>query len=200
MITPPDLLRPMFRDTLEMLSLAWSAFKRQDATGLDLADALGEAIHKHEQELTERLLEVPPQPEGLRFVPSHLERIGDALGGLIRCQRAIHTEATVFTDRGAREVGQLYERAHEMLECARDLTLTGNRILARHVEIEGLRFHDLATDFARAHEERLIEGVCRPRASSTYLAMLDHLQEVARHARRIARRVAPRESGRTRVG
>jgi Na+/phosphate symporter len=192
----PDLLRPMFRDALEMLALAWSAFKRQDTQGLDLADALGEAIHKHEQELTERLLEVQPEPEGVRFVPAHLERIGDAIGGLIRCQRASRSEGTVFTERGAREVGQLYERAHEILECSRDLALTGNRILARHVEIESLRFHDLATDFARAHEERLIEGVCRPRASSTYLAMLDHLQEVTRHARRIAGRVAPRDGAR----
>src|SRR5262245_54294527 len=75
MTNPADLLRPMFRDALEMLTLASSAFRRQDTAGLQMADALGEAIHKHEQELTERLLEVQPEPEGLRFVPAHLERI-----------------------------------------------------------------------------------------------------------------------------
>ena len=48
-----DGLRPMFRDALEMFALAWSAFKRQDQAGLDVAEALGEAIHKREQELTE---------------------------------------------------------------------------------------------------------------------------------------------------
>ncbi len=200
MTSPRELLRPMFQDAIEMLGLAWTAFRRQEAAGLELAAALGRAVHKQEKELTEQLLGCGAEPEGLRFVPAHLERIGDAIEGLIRCQRAMQTEGTAFTERGTREIGQLFERAHELLECARDLTLTGNRVLARHVEIESLRFHDLATDFARAHEERLVEGVCMPRASSTYLAMLDYLREVTRHARRVAGRVAPREAGAARAG
>ena len=43
----------------------------------------------------------------------------------------------------------------------------------------------------RSHEERLIEGVCMPKASSAYLAMLDYLREITRHARRIGTRVVP---------
>ena len=82
-----------------------------------------------------------------------------------------------------------------MLECARDLALTGNRVLARHVEIESMRFHDLAAVFARAHEARLVEGVCLPNASSAYLSMVDYLREVTRHSRRICARVAPQEAG-----
>jgi Na+/phosphate symporter len=196
MTNPADLVRPMFQDVIEMLELASTAFRRQDTTGLEVAAALGQAVHKHEKELTERLLSVQAEPGGLRFVPSHLERIGDAIEGLIRCQRTMHAESTAFTEGGTREVGQLFERSQELLECARDLILTGNRVLARHVEIESLRFHDLATDFARAHEARLVEGVCSPRASSAYLAMLDYLREVTRHARRAAARVAPHEPAR----
>ena len=191
-----DLLRPMFRDVIEMLDLACAAFRRRDVTGLDVAASLGQAVHKQEKELTERLLALGVEAEGLRFVPSHLERIGDAIEGLIRSQRIMQAEGTAFTDGGSREVGQLFERAQELLECARDLILTGNRVLARHVEIESLRFHDLATDFARAHEARLVEGVCMPRVSSTYLAMLDYLREVTRHARRAAARAAPHEPAR----
>jgi len=54
-----------------------------------------------------------------------------------------------------------------------------------------MRFHELASDFARAHEERLIEGVCLPKASSAYLAMVDYLREIVRHARRIGARMVP---------
>ncbi|HLE45126.1 MAG TPA: hypothetical protein VJB36_14035, partial [Methylomirabilota bacterium] len=74
---------------------------------------------------------------------------------------------------------------------ARDLMLTGNRVLAAHVAGESGRFQELADEFARAHEERLIEGVCMPRASSAYLAILDYLREVVRHTHRIAERLAP---------
>ena len=101
----------------------------------------------------------------------------------------------VFTEGGVREIEQLFDRSFEMLECARDLALTGNRVLARHVEIESMRFHDLASGFARAHEARLVEGVCLPTASSAYLSMVDYLREVTRHSRRICARVAPQEAG-----
>ena len=188
-----DPLLSMFQDVLEMLALTRASFKRHDPAALDKAAALGRDIHKREPDLTEQLLTAQPERDGLRFIPSHLERAGDAIEGLIRCVRAMETEGTLFTDRGIREITQLFTQTTELLECARDLTLTGNRVLARHVELESMRFQDQASEFARAHEERLIEGVCMPKASSAYLAMLDHLREITRHARRIAARVVPPE-------
>ena len=62
--------------------------------------------------------------------------------------------------------------------------------VARHVEIECMRFQEVASSYAEAHETRLIDGVCQPQASSAYLAILDSLREVARHSRQIAHRVA----------
>jgi Na+/phosphate symporter len=188
-----DPLLSMFQDVLAMFALTRSGFRHHDAAGLDKAEALGRDVHQRENDLTERLLAGQPEREGMRFVPSHLERMGDAIEGLIRCLRGMEAEGTVFTDGGVREINQLFDKATELLACARDLMLTGNQVLARHVEIESMRFHDLASDFARAHEERLIDGVCLPQASSAYLAMLDHLREITRHARRIAARVVPVE-------
>lgn len=188
-IASGDSLRALFQDTLEMLSLTWSSFRRHDPSRLEKAAALGRSIHKLEKELTAHLLGAPADAEGLRFIPGHLERIGDAIEGLVRCLRTMETEGTLFTDRGVREVNTLFEQAIELLECARDLTLTGSRVLARHLEVESTRFQDLASEFARAHEERLIEGVCMPRASSVYLAILDYLREVVRHTRRIGERL-----------
>ncbi len=186
--TPGDLLLPMFEDVLQMLALTRASFNRHDAAGLETAASLGRGVHKREKELTQELLASPPESEALRFAPAHLERIGDAIEGVIRCVRTMEAEGTVFTERGEREVNELFDRATELLECARDLTRTGNPVLGRHVELESLRFQDIASEFARAHEERLIEGVCMPRASSAYLAILDYLREVARHARQLATR------------
>jgi Na+/phosphate symporter len=192
--TTVELLLPLFHDAVEMLSLTRASFRRYDAAQVDIAMALGRAIHKQEKELTEQLLANPPEIDGLRFVPSHLERISDAVQGLLRCLRTRETEAMVFTEGGAREIEQLFDRAMDLLECARDLALTRNRVLAHHVEIESMRFHDLASAFARAHEARLVEGVCMPEASSTYLSMADYLREVTRHARRICARLVPQET------
>jgi Na+/phosphate symporter len=192
--TTVDLLLPMFHDAVEMLSLTRASFRRYDPAQVDIAMALGRSIHKREKELTEHLLATPPEIDGLRFVPSHLERISDAAQGLLRCLRTRETEGMVFTEGGAREIEQLFDRAMELVECSRDLALTKNRVLAHHVEIESMRFHDLAATFARAHEARLVEGVCMPEASSAYLSMTDYLREVTRHARRIAARLVPQET------
>ena len=186
-----DLLLPMFEDALQMLTLTRSSFHRYDPGSAEIAGALGQSLHKRERELTEHLVSVSSDADGVRFVPAHLERISDAAQGLLRCLRTMDGEDIVFTEGGTREVAQLFDRAVELLECARDLILTKNRVLARHVEIESMRFHDLASGFARAHEGRLLQGVCQPTASSTYLSMVDYLREVTRHARRIAARVAP---------
>lgn len=188
------LLAPIFRDARDMLLLTWAGVRAPSTAALDTAAALGRDIHKAEKELTERLVTEPAETAALRLVPAHVERIGDAIEGLIRCCQQMAGEATVFTPRGTREVNVLFERAVEMLECAGDLTLTGNRVLARHVEIESMRFEDLATEYARAHEDRLVDGDCRPAASSAYLAILDYLREITRHARLIAGRITSRSA------
>jgi Na+/phosphate symporter len=188
------LLAPIFRDARDMLLLTWAGVRAPSVAALDTAAALGRGIHKAEKDLTERLVSEPEETASLRLVPAHVERIGDSIEGLIRCCQTMAGEGTVFTPRGTREVNVLFERAVEMLECAGDLTLTGNRVLARHVEIESLRFEDLANDYARAHEDRLVDGDCRPAASSSFLAILDYLREITRHARLIAGRITPRPS------
>ena len=65
----PDLLRPLFQDALEMLSLTWSSFRRHDSPALDKAESLARGIHAREKELTEGLLASVPESEGLPFIP-----------------------------------------------------------------------------------------------------------------------------------
>ena len=187
-----DLLLPVFSDVVDMLTLTWSSFRSRELGPLDGAAALRRRVHAREKELTEGLL---AGPERFRFVPGHLERVADALEGLVRRQRALAAENTVFTDGGIREIDELFGRSLELLECTRDLAITGNQVLARHVEISSMRFQDVATRFAGAHEQRLIEGVCQPEASSAYLAMLDHLRDIARHTRQAAGRLATGRTG-----
>jgi Na+/phosphate symporter len=189
---PSNLLVPIFRDARDMLLLTWAGVRAPSGAALATAAALGRSIHKVEKELTEQLVAGSDEAAPLRLVPAHVERIADAIDGLIRSCQLMEAEGTTFTARGMREVNALFERTVELLECAGDLTLTGNRVLARHVELESMRFQDLATEYARAHEDRLVDGVCRPASSSAYLGILDYLREITRHAQLIARRIAPR--------
>jgi len=95
-------------------------------------------------------------------------------------------EGIPFTERAVRELSTLFARAIELLECVRDVILTQNRILLRHMQIEGQRYEELVNEYALFHQQRLIEGLCLPKASSLFVALLDYLQGITGHIGQIA--------------
>lgn len=184
----------MFRDARDMLMLTWAGIRAPSVAALATAAALGHAIHETEQTLSERLETGHNDGTLLRLVPGDVERIAEAIDGLVRSCQLMAAEGTTFTAHVMREVNALFERAVELLECTGDLTVTGNRVLARHVEIESERFQDLVAEYAQAHEERIEEGVTHPSSSSAYLGILDYLREITCQSQLIANRIAPRPS------
>src|SRR6266481_3982923 len=165
---PGELLVPIFRDARDMLMLTWAGVRAPSGAALHTAAALGSGIHKTERELTERLEADSDDGTPLRLVTWHVERIADASDGLVHACQQMEAEGTV------------------------DLTLTGSRVLARHVEAESARFEELVAEYSQAHEERIEEGVCRPASSTAYLGIIDYLREITRQSRLVALRIGPR--------
>jgi len=62
-------------------------------------------------------------------------------------------------------------------------------VLVKYVIEEGKKFQDMVSEYALAHQERLIEGTCLSKASSIFLAMLDYLTEIERHIRQITGKI-----------
>jgi len=145
----------------------------------------------HQQETTPAASAVPQArwPEGVQglfLVPVHLERIGDNIELLGRALTTVIREGIPFTERAVRELNTLFARAIELLECVRDVILTQNRILLRHMQIEGQRYEELVNEYALLHQQRLIEGLCLPKASSLFVALLDYLKGITGHIGQIA--------------
>jgi Na+/phosphate symporter len=145
----------------------------------------------HQQETTPLASAVPPArwPEGVQglcLVPVHLERIGDNVELLGRALTAVIREGIPFTERAVKELNTLFARALELLECVRDVILTQNRVLLRHIQSEGQRYEELVNEYALFHQQRLIEGLCLPKASSLFVALLDYLKGITEHIGQIA--------------
>lgn len=190
-------IHEMCEKTAEMLRLTWGTFRRQDTAPLQRAEQLGREVHQQEKALTEAFVTKLPGSPGaggthheVFFVPMHLERIGDNTEFLIKAIRSMVRDGTPFTERAMREVNSLFEKAVELIECVRDLVPTKNRVLIKHILEQGERYAELANEYALAHQQRLIEGVCMPNASSLYLAILDYLKGIAWHARQIAQKLS----------
>jgi Na+/phosphate symporter len=187
----------MAEEAVQMLRFVHQAFGHLDARPTDQASRIGRLVHQQGRGLIGRLVgrsgaERPPghpADEEVVFVPMHLERIADNLERLASSTARMVHEGTLFTDRASREVGGLLQLAIEMLEGVRDAIRTGNHVLIRYVIEAGLSCETQAHDCAHFHEKRLVEGVCQPRASSVYLAMLDDIKGIEWHARQIAQKL-----------
>jgi Na+/phosphate symporter len=189
-----ELLVQLADQTIAMMRMAREAFVKQRASLVERVLAVGQEVHHAEKALTARLVpglgdRTAADAEKI-FVPMHLERIGDNIEAFARAVERQSRDGVVFTDRAMSEIDRLLEKALELLEATRDVLRTGNRTLVHHVLTDGPCFQATATEFASFHQERLIQGLCLPRASSIYLAMVDYLRGVERHQREIVKKVS----------
>jgi Na+/phosphate symporter len=187
----------MADEAVQMLCGVLDAFGHLDPRTTDVVSDIGRHIHQREHGLISRLSGRPatgsspgsPIDEDVIFVPMHLERIAENIDRLAAARAGMLHDGTLFTDRASREVGGLLLSAIEMLEGVRDAIRTGNLVLIRYVLEAGRSFEMRANEYALFHEKRLVEGVCQPRASSVYLAMVDDLKGIEWHARQIAEKL-----------
>lgn len=160
--------------SVDLIQLIWTAFRHQDLEQLRAAERLLRDVRTHA---------LPGTPAD-QMVTS----VTDLLSGV----RTMLEDAVPFTERAMREINSLFDKGVELLECGRDALVTENRVLVRHILASGAQYAQLANDYAMAHQQRLVEGVCLPQASTVYLGMLEHLKGVIRDTRQIAEDLALR--------
>lgn len=119
-------------------------------------------------------------------VPVHLSRIGESIVKLADCIERMIREHVLFSDRAIEEITFLLQRLIDLMRPTADIILARNAILGKYVAESETGIVKRALEYATLHEERLIEGLCIPYASSLYINMLDEIKNVAWHAKEIA--------------
>lgn len=119
-------------------------------------------------------------------VVDHLMRIGDEIESLIDIMERKVREGVLFSVRATEEVTFLFQRIIDLLGPTSDIILARNEILSKYVQESKVDVERRALEFATLHEERLIEGVCMPVASSLFLNILEAIKNIAWHANAIA--------------
>jgi Na+/phosphate symporter len=194
-LTPDGLkngILEMCGHAVEMLRLSRDAFQHYTAGNVqDLSD-IGRHLHHHEKRLTDHVaMQLREHPmslgsaEQLAFVPAALERIGDSVEALARCIGALHRDDVPISERGHVEILTLFGRSIELIECVSSAIRLGKPEALAPIREAGDVFQASCDEMAVYHQERLIRGVCKPRASSVFLSMLDSFREVERYVRRM---------------
>ena len=192
-----DEIVEMNEQVVRMFRQVQDGFVRLHPDSFDEAGRIGRGVHKRGQALIGRIVAnpealIPGSPnQDFIFIPMHLERIADNIALLGVATGRTVREGIPFTDRANREVRRLFDAVLELLEDLRDALRTGNMTLVRYIQDAGRSCEAEANEYALFHEQRLIEGVCQPRSSSTYLAMLDHLKAIEWHTRQVAEKLQP---------
>lgn len=122
-------------------------------------------------------------------IPSHLERIGDNIELLSRCGVTIIKEGVCFSDRATKEINTLFDKAIEIIQSASDALKSNDNGKLVNIREEGRKFQEIISGYSLSHYDRLIEGVCMPKASSSYLAILDYLSGIEKHIRNIVEKM-----------
>lgn len=152
------------------------------------------ALKKQADLLTEKVVTLARDNPDLRHyvpIPTHILRIAE---NIEKVSEAISTkikEDILFSDRAVSEVTFLFQRLIDIMRPASDLILAPNSIIGNYIRESEAGIVRRANDYATLHEERLIEGLCLPKASALYINMLDNIKNIAWHCKEIANKLAP---------
>jgi len=186
-----EVLR-MCESIKEMFELTCEGFRKLNKERLSQAEEIGQEIHLKEKTLVPLIISALPENresarklELLSLVPIHLERIGDNIELLIRCSNSIIEEGICFSDKALKEINILFENLTELLKDIGDIIKTNNKVLVTNVLERIKNFQEIVNEYSIWHYDRLVEGSCLPKASSSYLAIIDYLSGIARHIKQI---------------
>ena len=185
-------LYDMNQSAVECVYLLQNALIYNSLESLNNCEAKIKEISENEKILTPELVEKAKENSDLRLyviVPGHIERIGHSIENIIRCTRVKIREGISFGDRAVSEITFLMERLQEVLKNVSDIILARNSILREYVKESAAEIGRSANGFATLHEERLIEGLCTPKASPLFLDILDAIKVIAWHAKEIAEKL-----------
>ncbi len=175
----------------EMLELTEDAFTKSRLSALDEAKEIAREIKAKEDVLTEKLAKAATtnsEARAILSVPVHIEKIAVSVERIMDNIRLKIQEGILFSDKAIQESGRMIARGKEVLKKAGEALVTGSTTAAETVKTESDAMIKMATDYATAHEERLVTGECSPKASSTYLCMLYAFEDLAAHTRDVLRK------------
>ena len=177
----------------DALSALYKAFLYHRPEFVNEAELLIKAIKERHEGLAEELLQASETDRvAMRYapVPVNLERIAHNLEHISRAISTKIRENLLFSDKAVSELNYLFYRLKEVLAALEDMVLARNTYLANYIKESEREIERAASEYATAHEDRLIEGICLPKSSGVYLVILDCLKRIAWNAKEIAENLA----------
>jgi len=86
----------------------------------------------------------------------------------------------LFSQKAVEEIKEIYQIVKSILKDGLDYLITKNLLLKTSVEEKKERLINTISDYEVIHQNRLITGLCMPKASYLYIEIMDSLKRLAR--------------------
>ncbi|OGP65639.1 MAG: hypothetical protein A2170_09800 [Deltaproteobacteria bacterium RBG_13_53_10] len=176
-------LYEMFKEMLLVLESVKQGFFTQSQTTLMEAETKLTAILTSNLPFTEELVKKERKNDVekryLNLLPQ-LQLMAVNLRNLINEEKKKIESNLLFTDKAMTEIKELYALMQTQFQDTTDYILTRNSRLRIHIKTGMETLFKRADEYVTEHETRLITGVCMPKASYSYLAIVDSIKAVAR--------------------
>jgi Na+/phosphate symporter len=176
-------LHEMFKEMLLVLESMKQGFLAENQTTLTEAETKHTRILTSNLPFTEELVKKGIKNEVeekyLNLLP-HLQLMAVIIRNLINEKKRKIESNLLFTDKAIDEIKGLYTLMQTQFQDATDYILTRNPHLKKHIRTEMENLSRMAEDYVAAHQIRLITGVCMPKASYSYIAIVDLIKGVSR--------------------
>jgi Na+/phosphate symporter len=156
------------RDNGSLLEESITKFRRLLKSRITSAEAITKKEERNEEEDKYVSMVIPLQTAALA-----IENVMEKM--------AIKAEAKIpFTEKALKEIDSLLVIVYAQLVGAKDYVTTRNPNLKANIRKNMEEIKRLADEYDLVHQNRLITGVCIPKASYLYIDITDSLKRVAR--------------------
>ncbi len=175
-------LNEMFKEMVEVLETAKQGFLVENQTTLTEAERRLTRMLTSNLPFTESVVRKetkdPVEKKYLNLLP-HLQLMAGMIRNLINEEKRKIESTLLFTDKAMTEIKEISTLMQTQFQDATDYLLTKNPRLKMHVRTGMEHLLEKAEDYVTAHEKRLIEGVCVPKSSYAYVAIVDLIKRVS---------------------
>ena len=180
----------------KMLNLASEVFRKPTEKSFREAEKIKNTILQQSSELSSFIISKSPSSEKGKdlakpylSIASSFDRMTYNIEGILDRVRAKSEHHILFSDGAVREVNDIFQEVMRLLEYLPNLIRTENKLLGQRIGEEGRSVFEIVDTYSEEHEERLIEGICEPKHSPIYLAILESLRGVMVHTLEVSGKI-----------
>ena len=189
------LLKQMSKAIVQMLELVYKGLMENDAHYLNSALNQERIVDDLEREITAKIIQITRKLDKkvqkefilLDETAEEIERMGDELRYLIERIEIKIVERLFFSEMGIKQYKQVFEKMHKSVSLTVKFLNENKLELLDMILNNGEQIKKLIEKYRVEHLERLVRGICQPRAANMYFDMLDFTGNIARHCTNIAR-------------